>query len=80
MRRITVYRVDYVRKLKVPIGWVIERRKKDRGNNFIDLLRLARKTFTSSSEDALHIAIDAQEASKTRDLNRFRRDESYARG
>lgn len=76
MRTITVYRVDYVRKSKVPIGWVEERRKKSRGDNLIGMLRVARKTFALSLEDALHIAIDVKEASKTRDWIRPRRDES----
>ena len=58
MRNVTVYRVDYVRKMKVPIGLVVERRVKERGDNIIGLLRLARKTFSSSPEEALHIAVD----------------------
>ena len=44
MRTVTVYRVDYVKKTRVPIGEVQERRKKDRGGNLLGLLRLARKT------------------------------------
>lgn len=64
MRKITVYRVDYVRKLKVPIGWVKERRKKDRADNLFGLLRMARKKFALSPEDALHIAVDIKEASE----------------
>jgi hypothetical protein len=32
MRTFTVYRVDYVRKTKIPIGGVQERRKKDPGD------------------------------------------------
>ncbi|MDH3384289.1 MAG: hypothetical protein OEM42_09540, partial [Deltaproteobacteria bacterium] len=58
MRNVTVYRVDYVRKMKVPIGLVVERRVKERGDNIIGLLRLARKAFSSSTEEALHIAVD----------------------
>ena len=80
MRMITVYRVDYARKSKVPIGWVKERRKKERGDNLLGLLRLARKTFALSLEDALHIAVDGKEAGRTSDRNRFRRDESCVRG
>ena len=63
MRNVTVYRVDYVRKMKVPIGLVVERRMKERGNNFIGLLRLARKTFSTSVEEAFHIAVDPSGAS-----------------
>lgn len=58
MKNVTVYRVDYVRKLKVPIGLVVERREKERGDNIIGLLRMARKTFSASPDDAFHIAID----------------------
>lgn len=58
MRNVTVYRVDYVRKMKVPIGLVVERRVKERGDNIIGLLRLARKAFSTSTEEALHIAVD----------------------
>jgi hypothetical protein len=62
MKTIPVYRVDYVRKLKVPIGSVVERREKERGDNIIGLLRMARNSFSSSPEEALHIAIDASSA------------------
>jgi hypothetical protein len=62
MKNITVYRVDYVRKMKVPIGSVVERREKERGDNIIGLLRKARKSFSSSPEEAFHIAIDLSSA------------------
>jgi hypothetical protein len=62
MKTITVYRVDYVRKMKVPIGSVMERREKERGDNIIGLLRMARKSFSSSPEEAFHIAIDPLDA------------------
>lgn len=59
MKNVTVYRVDYVRKLKVPIGMVVERRENERGDNIIGLLRKARKAFSNSPQEALHIAIDS---------------------
>jgi hypothetical protein len=62
MKTVTVYRVDYVKKVRVPIGEVHERRKKDRGGNLLGLLRLARKTYGTDPEDALHIAVDNREA------------------
>ena len=62
MKNVTVYRVDYVRKMKVPIGLVVERRKTERGNNILGLLCMARKSFSSSPEEAFHIAIDASGA------------------
>ncbi len=62
MRTVTVYRVDYVKKTRVPIGEVWERRKKDRGGNLFGLLMLARKIYGAGPEDAFHIAVDNQEA------------------
>jgi len=62
VKNVTVFQVDYVRKTKVPIGMVIERRTKDRGDNILGLLRLARKAYASSPEEALNIAIDARSA------------------
>ena len=58
MKNVPVYRVDYIRKSKVPIGQVVERRAKERGGNLFGLLRVARNAFASSAEDALHIAVD----------------------
>ena len=57
-----MYRVDYVKKTKVPIGVVRERRKKTRGGNLFGLLMLARKIYGTGPEDAIHIAFDHQEA------------------
>lgn len=62
MRSVTVYRVDYVKKTRVPIGEVWERRKTDRGGNLLGLLRLARKIYGTGPEAALHIAVDNREA------------------
>ncbi len=62
MKQVTVYRVDYVKKTKVAIGHVVERRTKERGDNLIGLLRLARKSYCKSPQDALHIAVDPVEA------------------
>lgn len=58
MQIVTVYRIDYVKKTRVPIGVVVERRKKDRGNNLLGLLRVARRTYSSSTLDSIQIAID----------------------
>jgi hypothetical protein len=62
MRTITVYRVDYVKKTRIPIGKVRERRKKNRGDNLLGLLKLARKIYGTGPEDAIHIAVDTREA------------------
>ena len=62
MKPVSVYRVDYVRKTKVRIGTVLERRRKDRGDNLSGLLFLARKMFAASPQEAILIALDGQEA------------------
>ena len=62
MRAVTVYRVDYGRETKDPIGAVLEERKKDRAHNYNDLLRLARRLFALDAADALHIVIDVRHA------------------
>lgn len=61
MRAIPVYRMDYVRKTKEPIGVVFEKRKMERAANHFDLLRLARRLFAVDVADAVHITIDAGE-------------------
>jgi hypothetical protein len=58
MKSVTVYRIDYVKKTRVPIGTVVERRKKDRGDSLLGLLRIARKTYSSSPQENIQIAID----------------------
>jgi hypothetical protein len=63
MRIVKVYRVDYVKKTKVPIGRVVERREKYRGGNLLGLLRLARKFYGTGPKDTIHIAVDSREAS-----------------
>ena len=62
MKPISVYRVDYVKKTKVRIGMVVERRRSERGDNLTGLLFLARKTFASSPQDAFLTALDWAEA------------------
>jgi hypothetical protein len=56
MKTYTVYRVDYLTNKTVPIGTVVDRRKRDRNNNAADMLRLAQKIFATSSIDS-HIYI-----------------------
>ncbi len=58
MQSVTVYKIDYAKKTRVPIGTVVERRKKDRGDNLLGLLRVARKTYSSLAQDSIQIAID----------------------
>ncbi len=58
MNIVTVYRIDYAKKTRVPIGVVVERRKRDRGENLVGLLRVARKTYSFAAKDSIQIAID----------------------
>ena len=60
MRAVTVYRVDYGRKTKEPIGTVLEKRKTERAHNYHDLLRLARRLFALDTADSLHLVIDVR--------------------
>ena len=62
MQAVTVYRVDYGRKTKDPIGTVLEKRKTERAHNYHDLLRLARRLFALDTADSLHIVIDVRHA------------------
>ena len=62
MRAVTVYRVDYGRKTKDPIGTVLEKRKTERAHNYHDLLRLARRLFALDTADADHVLIDVGQA------------------
>jgi len=56
MKTYTVYRFDYLRQVKEPVGELTERRSKDRGNNTEALLKLAQKLYSTSSLDS-HIVI-----------------------
>ena len=62
MRAVTVYRMDYDRKTKDPIGAVMEKRTSERAHNYHDLLRLARRLFAWDTADALRIVIDVSQA------------------
>ena len=58
MKTLKVYQVDYVRKTKKPIGVVEERRKSVRPGNETGLLRLARKQFAESADEAFRIIVN----------------------
>jgi hypothetical protein len=64
MRAVTVYRMDYGRKIKDPVGVVLEQRKTERTNNYNDLLRLAQRLFALDTADSVHIVIDERQARK----------------
>jgi len=55
----TVYRYDYIRQVREPVGMVMERRKLDRGNDIEGLLKLAQKLYSTSSLDS-HIVISPE--------------------
>jgi len=56
MKTYTVYRFDYIRLVREPVGELVERRSKDRGNNTEALLRLAQRLYSTSSLDS-HLII-----------------------
>ena len=62
MRAVTVYRLDdrnnFSYHTRHPIGSVVELRVYERGNNYKDLLRLARTLFALDTADADHVLID----------------------
>ena len=62
MTPVTVYRIDYVKKTKVKVGTIFERRRKDRGDNLRGLLFLAKRSFASSPQEAFLTALDLEEA------------------
>jgi hypothetical protein len=65
MKRVyTVYRVDYVTGTKEAIGCILERRKKDRGNNLTSLLMGTRRLFARGPSDVINIVLDSPKNSR----------------
>lgn len=58
MQAFTVYLIDYVKQEKTPIGLVVERRKKNRPDNLLGLLKMARKSFAVSPQEAFQIVLE----------------------
>jgi len=57
-KTVMVYLMDKKRLMKEPIGIITERRKSERDlNNAIGMLRLARKEFAKTEEEAQRIVI-----------------------
>jgi hypothetical protein len=52
LKTYTVYRFDYIREISEPVGKLVERRSKERVNNVGSLLKLAQKTYPTSSLDS----------------------------
>ena len=42
MKVYTVYKIDTIHRIREPVGVVLERRKLERGNNFVGLVKLAK--------------------------------------
>lgn len=58
MKTVEVYKVDYVRKTKKPIGTIEERRETARPGSEAGLLRIARKKFAASADEAYRIIVN----------------------
>jgi hypothetical protein len=59
-----VYRVDYITKMKIPIGTVTERRSRPRGDaGLFDLMKLARQMYAQSPEDRIRIVVGEEHTS-----------------
>jgi len=55
MTTLTVFSVDKVRERRVQVGTLVERRRKDRGNNIAGLLKLAANRFKLSPGQKIQI-------------------------
>ena len=58
MKKVTVCVVDYVHKVKTPIGSLVERRKADRGDSLTSLLKRARKQYALTPDAAFRICLE----------------------
>ena len=55
MTTFTVYRFDQARKMKMQVGTLVERRRTDRGNNIVGLLKLAANRFKLSPGQKIQV-------------------------
>jgi hypothetical protein len=57
-----VYRMDYLTKMKIPIGTVTERRSRPRDTGSqLGLTKLARQMFAQSPEDQMRIILGEEQ-------------------
>jgi len=57
-----VYRVDYLTKMKIPIGTITERRSRARDTGSqLSLVKLARQMFGQSAEDQFRIVVGEEQ-------------------
>ena len=57
METIFVYRLDCKTKAEIPLGILLERRKQERGDNTVGMLRLARRKFARTAKDKTSIFV-----------------------
>lgn len=57
MNEVVIYRVDGGAKKDIPICTIVERRKNERGDNLIGLMRVARKALASSPNNERRFCI-----------------------
>jgi len=55
MATFTVYSVDKARERKVQVGTLVERRRTDRGDNIVGLLKLAASRFKLSPGQKIQV-------------------------
>lgn len=55
MQTFPVYHVENGRQSRIPIGVLVERRAKDRGDNIVGLLKLAASLFKSSPDKKIRV-------------------------
>jgi len=49
----TVFQTDSITRVREPVGFVLERRKLDRGNNFEGLMKVAQKLYPAPSPETV---------------------------
>lgn len=57
MNSVLVYRLDSKTKAMIPLGILVDRRNHERGDNVISMLRMARREFAGTEEEAADIFI-----------------------
>ena len=57
MATFTVYSVDKARERKVQVGTLVERRRTDRGDNIVGLLKLAASRFKLSPGQKIQVKL-----------------------
>jgi len=62
VKKYKVYRVDYLTKMKIPIGTVTERRDQQRSSaNHLGLEKLARQLYAQSPQDQMRIVLGEEQ-------------------